>query len=136
MLMAYGFLRRVFEVFERFRTPVDVVTTSEVSVSVTVDDRGGSTGSWALSGFAEVRARTRWRSSARSASVADGPSLARRCSARSRAAPRDGLAGRRAQERDRRRARRDGARRDAAAAPRFFEGRPGRGPPQDRLGGT
>lgn len=39
MLMAYGFLRRVFEVFERFRTPVDVVTTSEVSVSVTVDDR-------------------------------------------------------------------------------------------------
>src|SRR6185369_7250663 len=31
MLMAYGFLRRVFEVFERFRTAVDVVTTSEVS---------------------------------------------------------------------------------------------------------
>ena len=39
MLMAYGFLRRVFEVFEQFRTAVDVVTTSEVSVSVTVDDR-------------------------------------------------------------------------------------------------
>jgi len=39
MLMAYGFLRRVFEVFERHRTPVDVVTTSEVSVSVTIDDR-------------------------------------------------------------------------------------------------
>jgi aspartate kinase len=38
MLMAYGFLRRLFEVFERFRTAVDVVTTSEVSVSVTVDD--------------------------------------------------------------------------------------------------
>lgn len=38
MLMAYGFLRRLFEVFERFRTPVDVVATSEVSVSVTVDD--------------------------------------------------------------------------------------------------
>ena len=37
MLMAHGFLRRLFEVFERFRTPVDVVTTSEVSVSVTVD---------------------------------------------------------------------------------------------------
>jgi aspartate kinase len=35
MLMAYGFLRRVFEVFERFRTAVDMVTTSEVSVSVT-----------------------------------------------------------------------------------------------------
>ncbi len=39
MLMAYGFLRRVFEVFERYKTAVDVVTTSEVSVSVTVDDR-------------------------------------------------------------------------------------------------
>jgi aspartate kinase len=39
MLMAYGFLRQVFEIFERFRTSVDVVTTSEVSVSVTVDDR-------------------------------------------------------------------------------------------------
>ncbi|MGE0041338.1 MAG: aspartate kinase [Vicinamibacterales bacterium] len=38
MLMAHGFLRRLFEVFERAKTPVDVVTTSEVSVSVTVDD--------------------------------------------------------------------------------------------------
>lgn len=38
MLMTYGFLRRVFEAFEHARTAVDVVTTSEVSVSVTVDD--------------------------------------------------------------------------------------------------
>jgi aspartate kinase len=38
MLMAHGFLRRLFQVFETYRTPVDVVTTSEVSVSVTVDD--------------------------------------------------------------------------------------------------
>jgi aspartate kinase len=38
MLMAHGFLRRLFEVFERFKTADDVVTTSEVSVSVTVDD--------------------------------------------------------------------------------------------------
>jgi aspartate kinase len=38
MLMAHGFLRRLFEVFERHHTAVDVVTTSEVSVSVTVDD--------------------------------------------------------------------------------------------------
>ncbi len=38
MLMAHGFLRRIFEVFEAHRTPVDVVTTSEVSVSVTVDE--------------------------------------------------------------------------------------------------
>jgi aspartate kinase len=39
MLMAYGFLRVLFEIFERYRTPVDVVSTSEVSVSVTIDDR-------------------------------------------------------------------------------------------------
>jgi aspartate kinase len=38
MLMAHGFLRKLFEVFERHKTAVDVVTTSEVSVSVTVDD--------------------------------------------------------------------------------------------------
>lgn len=38
MLLAYGFLRRVFEVFEKFRTPIDVVSTSEVAVSVTIDD--------------------------------------------------------------------------------------------------
>lgn len=55
MLMAYGFLRRLFEVFERFRTPVDVVTTSEVSVSVTVDDRRHLDAiKDALSEFAEV----------------------------------------------------------------------------------
>ncbi len=39
MLAAYGFMRRVFEVFERHRTSVDVITTSEVSVSITIDDR-------------------------------------------------------------------------------------------------
>jgi aspartate kinase len=38
MLLAYGFLREIFEVFDRHRTSVDVVATSEVSVSVTVDD--------------------------------------------------------------------------------------------------
>ncbi|HEX4566826.1 MAG TPA: lysine-sensitive aspartokinase 3 [Vicinamibacterales bacterium] len=38
MLMAHGFLRRVFEAFEHAETAVDVVTTSEVSVSVTIDD--------------------------------------------------------------------------------------------------
>ena len=55
MLMAYGFLRRVFEVFERFRTAVDMVTTSEVSVSVTVDDhRNLDAIAHALSEFAEV----------------------------------------------------------------------------------
>ena len=38
MFNAYGFLKKVFEVFDSFRVPVDVVTTSEVSVSITVDD--------------------------------------------------------------------------------------------------
>lgn len=38
MLLAHGFLRRVFEIFERHATSVDVVATSEVSVSVTIDD--------------------------------------------------------------------------------------------------
>ena len=37
MLMAHGFLRRIFEVFDRYETPVDVVSTSEVSVSLTID---------------------------------------------------------------------------------------------------
>ena len=38
MLLAHGFLRTVFDVFDRHRTSVDVVATSEVSVSVTIDD--------------------------------------------------------------------------------------------------
>jgi aspartate kinase len=38
MLLAHGFLRTVFEIFERHRTSVDVVSTSEVSVSVTIDN--------------------------------------------------------------------------------------------------
>ncbi len=38
MLLAYGFLRSVFEVFERYRTPIDMITTSEVAVSLTIDD--------------------------------------------------------------------------------------------------
>jgi aspartate kinase len=55
MLMAHGFLRRLFEVFERYRTAVDVVTTSEVSVSVTIDDsRRLADIAAALREFAEV----------------------------------------------------------------------------------
>lgn len=38
MLLAYGFLRRVFEVFERYKTSIDMITTSEVAVSLTIDD--------------------------------------------------------------------------------------------------
>ena len=38
MLLAYGFLRSVFEIFERYKTPIDMITTSEVAVSVTIDN--------------------------------------------------------------------------------------------------
>jgi aspartate kinase len=38
MLLAHGFLRRIFEVFDRYNTSVDMVSTSEVSVSLTVDN--------------------------------------------------------------------------------------------------
>jgi aspartate kinase len=38
MLMAYGFLRKVFEIFEAYKTPIDMITTSEVAVSITIDD--------------------------------------------------------------------------------------------------
>lgn len=37
MLMAYGFLRRVFEIFEQYKTPIDMISTSEVAVSLTID---------------------------------------------------------------------------------------------------
>lgn len=37
MLMAYGFLRKVFEIFEAYKTPIDMITTSEVAISLTVD---------------------------------------------------------------------------------------------------
>lgn len=39
MLMAYGFLRRVFEVFEHHKTPIDMIATSEVAVSLTIDNQ-------------------------------------------------------------------------------------------------
>lgn len=38
MLMAYGFLKNVFEVFERFKTPIDMISTSEVAVSISIDN--------------------------------------------------------------------------------------------------
>ena len=38
MLLAYGFLRKIFEVFEKYKTSIDMVTTSEVAVSVTIDN--------------------------------------------------------------------------------------------------
>jgi aspartate kinase len=58
MFMVSGFLSRLFSVFERFKTVVDVVTTSEVSVSVTVDDtRRLDAIVDALRGFADVSAQ-------------------------------------------------------------------------------
>lgn len=38
MLLAHGFLRKVFEIFETYRTPIDMICTSEVGVSLTIDD--------------------------------------------------------------------------------------------------
>lgn len=38
MLMAYGFLKSVFEVFEKYKTPIDMISTSEVAVSLTIDN--------------------------------------------------------------------------------------------------
>jgi hypothetical protein len=63
MLMAHGYMRRLFEVFERHRTSVDVVSTSEVSVSVTVDEVTHLESIVAgLSAFAEVSVAATWRS--------------------------------------------------------------------------
>jgi aspartate kinase len=39
MLLAYGFLRKIFEVFEKYRTSIDMITTSEVAVSLTIDSK-------------------------------------------------------------------------------------------------
>ena len=38
MLLAYGFMRKVFEIFESYKTPIDMISTSEVGVSVTIDN--------------------------------------------------------------------------------------------------
>lgn len=37
MLLAFGFLKKVFEIFEKYRTPIDMITTSEVAISLTID---------------------------------------------------------------------------------------------------
>jgi aspartate kinase len=38
MLLAYGFLRKIFEIFENYKTSIDMVTTSEVALSLTIDN--------------------------------------------------------------------------------------------------
>lgn len=38
MLLAYGFLSKVFEIFKKYKTPIDMITTSEVAVSLTIDE--------------------------------------------------------------------------------------------------
>ena len=43
MLLATGFLRKVFEIFESYNTPIDMITTSEVGVSVTIDNTSNLT---------------------------------------------------------------------------------------------
>ena len=84
MLGAFGFLRAMFEVFERHEVVVDVLASGEVSVSLTVEDRTGSIPwcgtwrSWARSG-----SRTTGRSSPWSASAsAPPPASPTGCSAR------------------------------------------------------
>jgi aspartate kinase len=55
MLMAHGFLRRIFEVFDRYETSVDMLATSEVSVSLTIDNTGSLAAiRTELEAFAEV----------------------------------------------------------------------------------
>jgi aspartate kinase len=55
MLMAHGFLRRIFEIFDRYATPVDMLATTEVSVSLTIDQTDKLNGIIAeLNDFAEV----------------------------------------------------------------------------------
>jgi aspartate kinase len=59
MLMAHGFMLKLFEAFERGKTAIDVITTSEVSVSVTIDDRRRLPGIIeAVSEFAQVETET------------------------------------------------------------------------------
>ncbi len=59
MFMAHGFLRRIFEVFDRFETSVDMIATSEVSVSLTIDNPARMAEvTAALSEFAEVSTET------------------------------------------------------------------------------
>ena len=38
MVNAYGFLRKIFEVFEKYQTSIDMITTSEIAVSLSIDD--------------------------------------------------------------------------------------------------
>ena len=38
MLLAHGFLKKVFEIFEKYETPIDMITTSEIAVSLTIDN--------------------------------------------------------------------------------------------------
>jgi aspartate kinase len=55
MFMAHGFLRRIFEIFDRHETSVDMIATSEVSVSLTIDDTSRMAGICKeLSEFSEV----------------------------------------------------------------------------------
>jgi aspartate kinase len=60
MMMAHGFLRRIFEIFDRYATPVDMLATTEVSVSLTVDENDKLASIvHELSEFAEVSLESR-----------------------------------------------------------------------------
>ena len=105
MLAAYGFMRRVFEVFERYRTSVDVITTSEVSVSITIEDRRALDEIVRdLSAFAEVGVESEMAllcAVGERLRLEAGPGRA--CAGRARRVPvADGVAGRRASQPHRR----------------------------------
>lgn len=59
MLLAYGFLRKIFEIFEKYKTPIDLITTSEVGVSLTIDNHTHLEAiKTELEGFGEVKIDT------------------------------------------------------------------------------
>jgi aspartate kinase len=57
MLLAHGFLRKVFEIFELYKTSIDMITTSEVAVSVTIDN----THTW-IKLLKSCRSMAKWKS--------------------------------------------------------------------------
>ena len=128
MLMAHGFLRRLFEVFERFRTAVDVVTTSEVSVSVTVDDtrRARRASSTSSRTFADVSCEAEMAivcAVGENLRADPAPVRAAPSTALERHSAAAGVAGRLAPEHHVRAARRGRARGDGAAARAVLRGR-------------
>ena len=124
MLMAHGFLRRIFEVFDRHETPVDMVATCEVSVSLTIDNTAQTEAN--LRGTAASFPKSRWSRIRRSFAWSAKTSATRRAwrarvsCARRRQHPHD-FAGRVAAESERRGGRKRSAARRGSAAHGIFQ---------------